>query len=142
MTAKCKNTQTPLHRAEEEEVALLLLKHGADANALDIKNRTPLHIVSELGRVRAARVLLEHGDGVDANARDANSATPLHLASGPKFMDTIGRHLDVVRLLLQYGSDIHAVDDKGQTPFMRARAKKYHEMMQLLLEHGAEDRRV
>jgi ankyrin repeat protein len=57
--------------------------HSADVNALDIKNRTPLHCVSELGHVGAAQVLLEHG--VDANARDANNATPLHLASNPDY---------------------------------------------------------
>jgi ankyrin repeat protein len=134
-TAQCKNKQTPLHRAKEEEVARLL-QHGADANALDIMNRTPLHRESELGRVGAARVLLEHG--IDANAR-ANNATPLHLASGPKYRK--GR-LDVVRLLLQYSSDIHARDDEGQTPFMRATAEGLDDVMQLLLEHGAEDHRV
>ena len=103
---------------------------------LDIMNRTPLHRESELGRVGAARVLLEHG--VDANAR-ANNATPLHLASGSKYRK--GR-LCVVRLLLQYSSDIHARDDEGQTPFMRATAEGLDDVMQLLLEHGAEDQRV
>src|SRR5450432_1094016 len=103
---------------------------------LDIMNRTPLHRESELGLVGAARVLLEHGE--DANAR-ANNATPLHLASGSKYRK--GR-LDVVRLLLQYSSDIHARDDEGQTPFMRATAEGLDDVMQLLLEHGAEDQRV
>jgi ankyrin repeat protein len=87
--------------------------------------------------VGVARVLLEHG--VDANARDANNATPLHLASGSYWEEEC---LDVVRLLLQYSSDIHARDDEGRTPFMRATAKKHHKIMQLLLEHGAEDHRV
>jgi ankyrin repeat protein len=137
--AQCKYNQTPLHLAEDEEVAWLLLEHGADANALDIKSRTPLHHASERGRVGAARILLEHG--VDANARDANNATPLHLtSSNPEYLKE--GHLDVVRLLLRYGSDIHARDDKGQTPFMRATAKGYHKMIELLLEHRAEDHRV
>ena len=119
--ARCKNNHTPLHRANGEEIARLLLGHGADANALDIHNRTPLHHASELGRVGPARVLLEHG--VDANARDANNATPLHLASDSmkKFRD---REYNLVALLLvQYGSDIQARDDKCQTPFLRATAK-------------------
>jgi ankyrin repeat protein len=137
--ARDKHSETPLYYAGNGEVTRLLLEHGADANALDIKNRTPLHRVSELGRVGTARVLLEHG--VDANARDANDATPLHLASVPEYRHVIGQCLDVARLLLQCGSDIHARDDEGQTPFMKATAEAHHEIMQLLLEHGAEDHR-
>jgi ankyrin repeat protein len=86
--------------------------------------------------VGPARVLLEHG--VDANARDANNATPLHLVSESWRNEDC---LDVVLLLLQYGSDIHARDDEGQTAFMRVTDVGYHKIMQLLLEHGAEDHR-
>ena len=131
---------TPLHDAKGEEVARLLLEHGADANALDDWNRTPLHSVSALGSV-ASRVLLELG--VDVNARDVNNATPLHLASDTGYVNMIEEEcVDVARLLLQYGSDIHARDDEGRTPFMRATARGRHTVMQLLLEHGAEDHRV
>ena len=58
------DNQNPLHRAGEEQeevVALLLLEHGADANTLDIKNRTPLHHLSKLGRVGAGHVVPAHG---------------------------------------------------------------------------------
>ena len=137
--AQNEDNETPLHRARGEEVARLLLELGADANALDIRNRTPLHHVSERVYTGASQVLLEHG--VDANARDTDNATPLHLASGSEYaMEE--QLLDVVQMLLQHGSDIHAWDDEGQTPFMKATAKGYHEVMQLLLEHGAEDHRV
>jgi len=128
--ARYKDNGTVLHRTKEEETSRLLLEHGADANALDINNRIPLHRLSQLGYVGAVRTHLEYG--ADSNARDDKNATPLHLAS-----DT-----DVALLLLQYGSDIHARDDKGQTPFMRATADNRQELMQLLLEHGAEDHRV
>ena len=43
------------------------------------------------------------------NARDANDATLLHLASGSMWW---GGRPDIVQLLLHYGSDIHAWDDK------------------------------
>ena len=138
MKAESNTGKTPLHRAKLEDVAQILLEHGADANALDIRSRTLLSCVSDVGQVGAARVLLEHR--VDANARDANNATPLHLASDGTYPRE--QRLDLARLLLQNRSDIHAQDDKDRNPFMRATARKFHEMMDLLLEHGAEDHRV
>ena len=123
---------TALHLAHGEEISRLLLKHGADANVLNIRGRTPLHHLSETGRVGAVRVLLEHG--VDASVRDAGNVTPLHLASR-------GGYHEGVRLLLQNGADIHARDDGGQTPFMEATAQGHHDVMKLLLGHGAEDHR-
>jgi ankyrin repeat protein len=133
--------RTPLHFAQGEEAARLLLEHGADADAKNFWGQTPLHEASENGDVGAARVLLEHG--ADVNARDSNCATPLHLASGPALMSSRGGHPDVVRLLLRYNSDIDAQDDKGQTPFMRATEREEnHCVIQLLIEHGTEDHRT
>ena len=131
-----KDNETPLHQADIEEVARVLLEYGADTNALEVRNRTPLHFRSELGPVGVVRVLLEHG--ADPNARDVDNATPLHLASGSGHREEL---LDVVRLLLQHGSDIHALDNEGRTPFMRATEGYRRRMMQILLENGAEDHR-
>jgi ankyrin repeat protein len=120
------------------DVARLLLKHGADANTQGLGGRTPLHIASVFGCVGIARVLLEH-HGVDANARDANHSTPLHLASSRSY--NLEERLDVVQLLIQNGSDIHARNNKGRTPFMTATEEECQEIMQFLLECGAEDHR-
>jgi ankyrin repeat protein len=129
---------TPLHQAAVKEVAQILLEYGADANALETRNRTPLHVASENGRLGVVQVLLEHG--VDPNSRDAHNATPTHLASDSGYRSE-EECLDVVRLLLQYGSDIHALDNGGQTAFMRATKEGRGRIMQLLLENGAEDHR-
>jgi len=64
-----------------------------------------------------------------------NNRTPLHVASE-------WGGLDGVRLLLPHSADIHARDDKGRTPFQRASASGTQSIMQLLLEHGAEDDRT
>ena len=136
-------TWTPLHSAGlnsagAEVVARLLVKHGADVNAVDSNGSTPLHLASEHGCVGVARVLLEHG--ADANSRDDKNMTPLHHASGyDTYNDRGFPDVQVVRLLLQYNSDIHARDNKARTPFMIAKTTGYRDIMQVLLEYGAED---
>jgi uncharacterized protein len=41
------------------DVAQLLLEHGADVDARDNDERSPLHLASDGGHVEAAQVLLE-----------------------------------------------------------------------------------
>ena len=55
------------------------------------------------------RLLVERG--AEVNSRDMWSWTPLHLAS--RF-----GHLKVVKLLLEHGAHVHALDGDGQTPFL------------------------
>ena len=129
---------TPLHMAINDRVAWALLLYGANPNARDRRNRTPLHCVMQWESAEAARALLENG--VDANAQDADNRTPLHVAS------EMG-HLDGVQLLLHYSADIHARDNKYRTPSQIASASasspvfhgQHQEVIRLLLEHGAEN---
>ena len=140
--AKKTNNDTPLHLAQTGVLTRLLLEYGADPNARGYNNRTPLHRAMERRwrGVEAARVLLEHG--AEINVRDAESRTPLHVASAEGY-------LDGVRLLLQHSADIHAQDAGGRTPFRAAEARsgsefygRHQNVMELLLEHGAEDHRT
>jgi len=136
LNAKTTEKETPLHSVWNEGVTRILLEYGADPNARDSANRTPLRRALGVNNAEVARVLLENG--ADANARDTEGQTPLHVAS------YLGS-LDSIRLLLQHSADIHARDDKGRTPFQDASASsrgQYQEVVQLLLEHGAEDDRT
>jgi len=52
---------------------------GADPNAENAGNETPLIVASNNGRLETARLLLKHG--VDANKADSSGWTSLHVAS-------------------------------------------------------------
>jgi ankyrin repeat protein len=92
------HTWSPLHLASSGkhlEVALFLLKHGADVGARTDKGFTPLHAASECGGLEMARLLIEHGADVDA--KDISGQTPLQIAS-----DFGGD--EMVKLLSEYGA--------------------------------------
>jgi ankyrin repeat protein len=103
---------SPLHLAasstvperDHVDVMQVLLDHGADPNALDDDNSTPLHhsswwqngnIASRKGTVEGTRLLLKYGAIIDAE--DNKGRTPLQLALEH------GRH-DMVACLKEHGA--------------------------------------
>ena len=110
--------RTPLGRAAEEgyeEGVLLLLKHGADPNALDRGGYSPLHCAAYAGEAGIARLLLEAGaDPNLVSPRDQTlyvslrGQTPLHRAAHYG-------HTECVRVLLAGGAERNIRDEKGET---------------------------
>ena len=88
---KGQNGMSPLHVAalrwisrDQDDIMQVLLDHGANPNARDDNNATPLHHSSWWGRnadggtVEGTRLLLKHGAIIDAE--DNEGRTPLQLA--------------------------------------------------------------
>ena len=100
---------TPLRYATQYgkavDVAKLLLAHGASTELADDNDQTPLHVAAALDKRELAELLL------NAKALPSPSSpagTPLHMAvqyASPK----------MVRLLLDRGADMSAVDGKGKS---------------------------
>lgn len=97
-----------------EEIAQLLLEHGADVNApsKNAQRVTPLHAAVARRNVKLVGELL--GRGADPNAEQAGGFTPLHGAAyhGDR---------EVVEALLSRGADARKKTTDGQTPADLAR---------------------
>ena len=114
----------------------LLLRHGADPNALDGGKHTPLYCVgNECASAESADVvhaLVRSGARVDA-ADGVTAATPLHMAARRG-------NAVVAKALLECGAGWHLRDRRGDTPFDRAVNCKKPHVAQLLREWKSKSR--
>ncbi|XP_066030975.1 B-cell lymphoma 3 protein, partial [Chamaea fasciata] len=102
---------TPLHVAVasgSRESVLVLLEHGADVDAVDIKSgRSPLLHAVENNSLEMAELLLQRGASV--NAQSYAGCTALHAAAGRGL-------LRLLRLLLRCGADCGLRNLHNDTP--------------------------
>ena len=85
-----------------------LIAQGADINARDEYERTPLHYHAQVNNVEKVALLLERG--ADIEAQDKYKNTPLHFAE---------YNAEAAQLLIEKGADIKAKDDRGYNPMER-----------------------
>jgi len=102
-------------------VVKLLLDHGADPNARDNKQDTPLHVYGSIAAV--VKLLLDHG--ADPNARNIQQDTPILKAFNGA----------VVKLLLDHGADAKAMNSDENTMITNAIIYRDMDMLKVLLEH-------
>jgi ankyrin repeat protein len=118
----------PLHYAGffgHPGIARMLVKHGADVNAVANNPMLvqPLHSAAAAGRADIVQLLLE--SGADANARQQGGFIALHAAAQN------GDHA-MVKLLLDHGADAAAATDDGRTAADIADAAGHPEVVALL----------
>ena len=119
---------TPAH--EDAGLVQAMLAHGANVNASEPDNATPLHLAAHAGRLRTVELLLRHGANV--NAQNFGGCTPLMLASVTDTPDT-------TRLLLKHGANVNMQDTIGYTPLMYVVAYGASTgIVSELLAHGAD----
>lgn len=99
------------HAGCVERGLALLLELGADPDARDCADLTPLHCCMRDATRRRATLLIEHG--ADPNAAETNGMTPLHVAA------EIGSAA-LVNLLVARGAHVNAVGPEGNTALHRA----------------------
>jgi len=113
-----------------------LLAHGADATITDQTGKAPIVYAAAMGFVGIVGRLLDAGVGV--NARYGNDLTALMWAAGHDDGAGVADVAAVVALLLDRGSMIDAVDNRGRTALMIASENRHTGLVELLLGRGAD----
>lgn len=156
---------TPLHIAsgdkEKVDVVRVLIEHGANVNATDKHNSTPLHFATEYKNKNVVALLLENG--ANPNAESIGNYTPLHFAAKWEEMDIVdlllskaveinirsthnltpldlairSGNVKLVKLLLNNGSNVNGEDKNGCTPLHFAVEQGNPNIIELLLTSGA-----
>ncbi|KDQ11600.1 hypothetical protein BOTBODRAFT_114190 [Botryobasidium botryosum FD-172 SS1] len=116
---------------DEIDVIEALISTGADADATNLNQATPLHHAASLGLASAVQVLLKMG--ANANPLDGRGRTSLHTAVESLKPDAA----TVIAALLEGGANINAEDDEGQTPVQLGLALCSPSALHTLLERGA-----
>ncbi len=111
-----------------EEIALSLIKHGANIEVKRPDNLTPLLYAIQVDARKVVRELLDRH--ANLKAKDNLKNTALHLAC------TYSKR-EVVQWLLVGGCDVNAVNQFGYTPLTIAAQGSKPLTAQLLVEHGA-----
>ena len=134
--AKDHASLTPLYTATEAmflEGAQMLLKYGADPNLSAGRNKeTPFAASLKDGKAHFAQLYLEHGAATDIIM--ANGNTPFIQA-----MET-STELSIVESMLsmKIGTDVNGKNKQGETALFRAINADRLDLVQLLLDRGAD----
>ena len=124
---------TALHwavRADELDIARLLVGAGADANAANRYGLTPLSLAAANANAAMVKLLLEAGADAKATIRQGETILMAAARTG---------NPEAVALILSHGADVHAREQTlGENALMWAAAENHPEVLKLLVARGAD----
>lgn len=119
---------SPIFMVEDESIARLLIKHGADVNQRTHHDgEEPIHRLTALKQEKIIKLILHAGANV--NAKTNRGATPLHIAA--RSGDSI-----LCMLLLSYGAHVNTQQLDGDTALHQAVISDDYNTIQVLCKAG------
>ncbi|RUP48672.1 LOW QUALITY PROTEIN: ankyrin repeat-containing domain protein [Jimgerdemannia flammicorona] len=107
----------------------------------EINSQTPLHWAASSGYVEVVRLLIENFQ-INSNAKRQRGSTPLHLAVKQGHVEItrlLIHHVEIVKLLLHRGADVHWRNDVDRTPLFAAANNGNDLIVKLLVDMGVFD---
>ncbi len=132
-------------RAGKPDALKLLITHGADANARDARGQTALMWAAARNNAAAVRVLTEVGADITVRTSNPSNERVRGTFNSPPptgftallFAVRAGS-VDAVKALLDAGADVNDKLSDGQSALVVAAANAHWEMMDALLDRGAD----
>lgn len=102
-----------------------LMENGADPNFKNKKGETSLHIaMHETDNINIVRTLLDYGANIDEQDNDGN--TPIMLTNDiGDYLEDIYIYEEKIKLLLEYGANIHIKNIYGSSGLNIISSKRY-----------------
>ncbi|XP_011348829.2 LOW QUALITY PROTEIN: uncharacterized protein LOC105285953 [Ooceraea biroi] len=122
---------TPLYVAAtlgHTDVVKILLNNKANINIKDYEGRTALELTVAHGRLEVVKALLQYKK-VDMNTKGNDNYTILHIASQES-------NLEMVKYLVDKGSDINAKNASGSKPVHIAAREGHKDTIEFFLSKG------
>ncbi|XP_072301374.1 uncharacterized protein ankrd50l [Eucyclogobius newberryi] len=120
-----------------EEIVRILLEYGADFDKADCNGRTPLIAAAYMGHQETVEILLDHGAQVNFADGDGRTALSVAALCVPTAAGVKG-YGEVASLLLERGANPGHRDKDGMTPLLLAAYEGNQDVVELLLEAGAD----
>lgn len=126
-----KGGSTPLHEAAEKnhvDIVRFLIQHGANKNALNRLGESPLHVAlkNKYRGKSPLHVALQNDTDINI-VKELVTPQNINLISTSSLPETpltqalkTKRSIDFIKLLINNGADINAVDEFGQVPLHEA----------------------
>ncbi|CAM4758600.1 unnamed protein product [Rotaria magnacalcarata] len=132
---------TPLYAAMKSrkfDVVKLLLKRGADPNAVTKLGSTPFLLASEICDLDIIEACVEAGADLDF-APSGQDADNLNITGQTAlFMATLKDRVDVVKFLIQKGAHVNVQNRYGVSPLLLCAESGNFELVQALVQAGAD----